>query len=232
MNVISLFFARRKEKKRLREQVCADYLSRIEFSLHQTDTLFENKNSFIQPDMELAWHKNNVDLLKEINNQNILKAKGASNYKRLLDKQEKLYCMAQSLKQRIIDHNEQAARTRIPGASALIGEVEGQKLDMQQMMCVVMETHNQLVIAGAGTGKTTTIIGKIKFLLKSGMYKPEDILVLSFTNVSAAEMCQRIARETGCKIEASTFHKLGINIITSVEGVKPQISQLDLQKFR
>ena len=51
-------------------------------------------------------------------------------------------------------------------AYALIGNVEGRKLDKQQMTCIVKDAHNHLVIAGAGTGKTTTVVGKIKFLLK------------------------------------------------------------------
>lgn len=74
-------------------------------------------------------------------------------------------------------------------------------------------------MAGAGTGKTTTIVGLIKYLLKTGKYKQNEILVLSFTNASASEMKERISNETGYPIDASTFHKLGMNMITEVEGV-------------
>ena len=85
----------------------------------------------------------------------------------------------------IQQHNNEVANNRIDKAYELIGEVEGRKLDRQQMACIVKEAHNHLVIAGAGTGKTTTVVGKIKYLLKSGKCRPEDILVLSFTNDSA-----------------------------------------------
>ena len=102
---------------------------------------------------------------------------------------------------------------------------------MQQMTCIVKEAHNHLIIAGAGTGKTTTVVGKIKYLLKSGKYKPEDILVLSFTNASASEMSERITKETGCNIFASTFHKLGLSVIAKADGVKPKISQINLRDF-
>lgn len=231
MNWIAKLFAPYMEKKRLCEDKCSDYLSRIEAALQEANRLLDNGNSFIQPDRGWEWYRKNDSLLEDVKDSNIIKVKRASNYKRLQAWQKELYCVAQSLKQRISVHNEQTALAKIQGAATLIGDVEGQKLDMQQMMCIVMEMHNQLVIAGAGTGKTTTIIGKIKFLLKSGMYRPEDILVLSFTNVSASEMSQRISSETGCKIEASTFHKLGMNIITDVEGVKPQITQLNMSQF-
>ena len=85
---------------------------------------------------------------------------------------------------------------KVQAAYALIGDVEGRKLDQQQMTCIVKEAHNHLVIAGAGTGKTTTVVGKIKYLLKTGKCLPQDILVLSFTNVSASEMNERISTET------------------------------------
>ena len=75
----------------------------------------------------------------------------------------------------------------------------------------------------SGTGKTTTIIGKIKYILKKAFYYPEEILVLSFTNASASEMSERIHHETQYPIAASTFHKLGLEIIKSVEGKVPKI---------
>ena len=61
--------------------------------------------------------------------------------------------------------------------------MEGRRLDEQQMCCLVKEAYNHLVIAGAGTGKTTTVVGRIKYMLMQGICKPEDILVLSFTIV-------------------------------------------------
>ena len=119
----------------------------------------------------------------------------------------------------------------IARARSVIGNVEGKSLDDQQMKCIVRPDDNHLVIAGAGTGKTTTIVGKVKYLLKTDACKPEDILVLSFTNASATEMKERINKEVGTEIEASTFHKLGLNILTRVEGTTPKITKIELQKF-
>lgn len=113
----------------------------------------------------------------------------------------------------------------------VIGKVEDRDLDKQQLNCIVKSAHNHLVLAGAGTGKTTTVVGKVKYLLGAGLYAPEDILVLSFTNASATEMDQRIQAETSIHIDASTFHKLGLNIISKVDGVKPRISKIDMRAF-
>lgn len=136
-----------------------------------------------------------------------------------------------NLDSRMISHNDIVAETLVEKARELIGSVEGRTLDDQQMKCIVKPMQNHLVIAGAGTGKTTTIVGKIKYLLKSGACNPSDILVLSFTNASASEMKERISKETGENIEASTFHKLGMNIINSVNGIMPKITSIQLSKF-
>ena len=66
--------------------------------------------------------------------------------------------------------------------------VENKTLDDEQISSIVSDSHNTLVIASAGSGKTTTIIGKIKYLILKYNVLPEEILVLSFTNVSAKEM--------------------------------------------
>ena len=119
----------------------------------------------------------------------------------------------------------------IERARGILGLVEGRPLDDQQIRCIVRPDDSHLVIAGAGTGKTTTIVGKVKYLLKTETCKPEDILVLSFTNASASEMKERIHKEVDCDIEASTFHKLGLNIITQVEGITPKITKIIIQQF-
>ncbi|MDO4978616.1 MAG: UvrD-helicase domain-containing protein [Candidatus Saccharibacteria bacterium] len=103
------------------------------------------------------------------------------------------------------------------------------------MGCVTEQHHNHLVVAGAGTGKTTTIVGKIKWAISQGLYQPEEILVLSFTNASAAEMKERILSETKDLAEgevvASTFHKLGLEILKQCSKTPIKIARLSLEEF-
>lgn len=231
MGFIQTIIDKHKEKVKLRNDMCDNLIMQIDTALREITILFADFQSFVEPSKEFEWRNRNASLIANVSITNIQKLKKATHYKSLLEKQAELYRNANSLKQQISIHNDRVADAKIQNAYTFIGDVEGRRLDKQQMTCIVKDAHNHLVIAGAGTGKTTTVVGKIKFLLKSGRYKPEDILVLSFTNASASEMSQRINQETGCNIDASTFHKLGLNIITKVNGIVPKITQLNLRKF-
>ena len=135
------------------------------------------------------------------------------------------------LPSKLQSHNDWLASQKAADAAKLILPVEGKMLDDQQLQCITKEVRNHLVLAGAGTGKTTTIVGYIKYLLKREICTPNDILVLSFTNASAAEMSERLNREIGRPITAQTFHKLGLDIITAVQGKKPRIHPSDIRQF-
>lgn len=73
------------------------------------------------------------------------------------------------------EHNKLILKDEISNFKNVCGLIEGKELDDQQIDAIVRKNNNQLVIAGAGSGKTTTIVGKIKYLLKTEKYKPEEI---------------------------------------------------------
>ena len=82
-------------------------------------------------------------------------------------------------------------------------------LNPEQYSAATSKEAQNLIIASAGTGKTSTIVGRIGFLLEQGI-KPQEILLLTFTNKAAAEMVERVASFFGkgvaAKIDAGTFH--------------------------
>jgi DNA helicase IV len=113
-------------------------------------------------------------------------------------------------------------------------KVEKLPLTQRQREACVTDEDNNLVLAGAGTGKTSTIIGRAGYLVKSGQAKPKEILMLAFGNKAAKEMQVRIHTRFGdCGMTASTFHKLGADIISATEGKRPSLSPLaeDEQKL-
>lgn len=231
MGFIRSILEHHRKEKRIKTELCTALITKINTALEDLNIIFENKEVFIEPQQEIILKEQNSDLLINTSTDNITKLKKANNFKELSNKAYELSKVINTLKQQISTHNEKVANTKIKTAYNLIGNVEGRQLDKQQMLCIVKDVHNHLVIAGAGTGKTTTVIGKIKYLLKTEKCLPNDILVLSFTNASATEMSKRIYNETGYDISASTFHKLGLNIITEVNKIVPKITQLNLQKF-
>jgi len=83
------------------------------------------------------------------------------------------------------------------------------RLNAEQYAAATSTAKQNLIIASAGTGKTSTIVGRIAYLLNSCV-KPEEILLLTFTNKAAAEMVARVAEYFGAdvakKIDAGTFH--------------------------
>jgi DNA helicase-4 len=95
----------------------------------------------------------------------------------------------------------------------------------QQRACITLDDNN-LVLAGAGSGKTSTLIGRTAYLIASGQTEPQDILLLAFGRQAADEMQQRLQQRLGIKLDATTFHALGQRIITAVEGRRPRISPL------
>ena len=84
---------------------------------------------------------------------------------------------------------------------------------MQQREAVISDEKYNLVVAGAGSGKTLTISGKVKYLCEAKCIDPEDILLITFTRKAAQEMTDRIVGKLGFPVHATTFHKLGLDIL-------------------
>jgi DNA helicase IV len=125
--------------------------------------------------------------------------------------------------------NQQFITNELKKYNIFFNNIEGKKLDNQQRVSIIKDEDNNLVIAGAGSGKTSTIVGKVNYIIKRYNVSPEDILVISFTNKSASELQQRINVKG---ITVNTFHKLGKDIIASVENKQPSIFDENKYKFK
>ncbi len=81
----------------------------------------------------------------------------------------------------------------------------------EKQLEAVKSLENTLVVAGAGSGKTFTIVNKIKYLLDNNIYKENELLIISFTN----ESVNNLKRKIDYNLDIMTFHKLAITLINN-----------------
>ncbi len=106
-------------------------------------------------------------------------------------------------------------------------QVETQPLSERQRRACIIDDDNNLLLAGAGTGKTSVMVGRAGYLINSEQAQPKDLLLLAFGQKAANELDERITKKLNTTdIRASTFHGLGLRIIAQVEGKAPDLSVL------
>ncbi|MDR1696108.1 MAG: UvrD-helicase domain-containing protein [Endomicrobium sp.] len=118
--------------------------------------------------------------------------------------------------------NEVFVKDSLEKNQTFFDNIGGKSLDKQQRRAIVVNENHNLIIAGAGSGKTLTILGKVLYLLKNGIL-PKEILLIAFTKKSAGELEERVNRNLSLGISAVTFHKLGLDIITEHSKERPDI---------
>lgn len=111
----------------------------------------------------------------------------------------------------------------------LFTQLESSPLNISQQQAVLLNDDNNLVLAGAGSGKTSVLSARVAYLLQSHLAKAEDILIVAYGREAANEMRQRLDEKVGLGAEnvtVSTFHKLGLSILNQVGDKKATISPL------
>ena len=89
-------------------------------------------------------------------------------------------------------------------------------MNQMQQQAVFATEGPLLILAGAGSGKTTVLVNRISYILRSGLCKPWNILAITFTNKAAGELKERIRNtvpEGGADIWAATFHSTCARIL-------------------
>lgn len=94
-----------------------------------------------------------------------------------------------------------------------LNDINGYTLDYNQKTAVISDEVNTLVVAGAGSGKSLTIIGKVIYLVNVKKVKPEEILCISFTNDATNNLKKNLNKNDNYNIDILTFHKLALRII-------------------
>ena len=102
----------------------------------------------------------------------------------------------------------------------------------EQREAIVTEEDNVLLVAAAGAGKSSTLVGKVLYLLKEGQYKPGEIIAFAFNRSASAELSEKLETlyeqfpETGAAVRASTFHGFCFDVLAEVTKEKPTIANI------
>ncbi len=111
----------------------------------------------------------------------------------------------------------------------LFAQVESSPLNESQQKAVLLNNDHNLILAGAGSGKTSVLVARVAYLLQSHLTQAEEILMVAFGKDAANEMQQRLQSKIGMAadgVNVHTFHQLGLKIINQTESAPVVISPL------
>ena len=121
-------------------------------------------------------------------------------------------------------NNKNFVENQLSRCSKYFDSVLAYPLDAQQREAIVSLEDNVLVISSAGSGKTMTTVGKVRYLIDVQHVSPEKILLITFTRKAAESLSERLGEKA---LKCRTFHKLALEIIGEVTGEKPTITPPD-----
>lgn len=225
--VIVGFFILRKVSPKLvllnknKEKIILDLENSIKKSFNMIEERYQN---LIKRDSYLTYSEKN-DFLFIIQSLNdgltfIIQQKSFLPEK-IIDFSKETYQKSEGVSIKIRQYNEEFVKIKKKEYVDLFKR-ENLVLDDDQQTAVIVDDKHNLVVAGAGSGKTEVLITRIAYLIKrtSDRIKPERILALAFQNKAALEIKDRLKKRYGIDVEIRTFHSLGKKIIEESSKIK------------
>ena len=125
--------------------------------------------------------------------------------------------------------NEAFVANELVRSRALFDRIEARPLTEEQRKAVVVDERRNLVVAAAGSGKTSVIVAKAGWLIRRGYRRPSELLLLAFARDARNEMVERISTRldaaTARGVTVRTFHSLGMAVIGEAEGKRPTLAR-------
>ena len=214
----SLFlrFLTKKNARLIQSQIAAnwfkskhtefDRVSNQLFTILHSSYIRSSKLDKIREQLESA-----VDAFEQFNPKELVPSQVARPYIYLLELRRNLHSHVEQARAKYVENE-------VLNHKKFFDEVESNPLTSKQKIACVVDDDQNLVLAGAGTGKTSTMVAKAGYLLKSGKAESSEILLLAYGAKAAAELDERIKDKLDIdSIKASTFHALGKSILQKVE---------------
>lgn len=169
----------------------------------------------------ITWVKRDQIQIKYDNTARFFKNK--SSYYKKEERVDRFNKIFENFENFVVKFNINYVQTQKEKHQQFFDNIESKKLDEQQRTAVVTDEYSNLIVAGAGSGKTLTILAKVKYLVEKKMIAPEDILVLSFTQKTVEELNERL-KDIHPNVKAQTFHKLGYDQIKNHLSLAPVVT--------
>lgn len=140
----------------------------------------------------------------------------------------------------IKQHNENFIQRELQTQSKFFDLVEKTPLTEEQRRAAIIFEDRNLLVAAAGSGKSSTLIGKAGYAILRGLFQPSEIVALAFNRKAAAELNERVRSRLGDalrgqRLRANTFHALGSMIVRSVakqSGTRIRVAKESTEKPR
>lgn len=126
-------------------------------------------------------------------------------------------------------HNDGFLQRQKLAKKAFFDTVEKNPLTAEQVHACICMDDNVMVVAAAGSGKTSTMVAKAGYVLGEGIAQADQILMLAFNAAAAKELGERVAERLkdvpGIEgISSQTFHAFGLTVIGAATGQKPRLA--------
>ena len=183
----------------------------------------------------LSQNSTEIDYLKKLHNDRLLENYCKQN-KLNFSKVQKSINDISAIKDLVSSHNQDFLNRKMISEKEYLDNILTEidpiiRLDEDQRRVVLTDEDYCLVIAGAGAGKTTTVAAKVKYLVEKQNIKPEEILVVSFTNKAVEELKDKIQKQLRIDCPITTFHASGNAILHKQNDEKLNIVQNDKLYF-
>jgi DNA helicase-4 len=214
----------RLEKERILKEkqlaIIESHLPQIEKLNSYSKTFTSYKSGYFNNNRQKAWLSSSTPIFEQINNFPFNNLSLNSTVVVTINTFINFHKNIKSIRS---DYNKKFIEHELSENEDFFSNIDNASLDKQQRVAIVKDEDNNLIIAGAGSGKTTTVAGKVAYITNRFKVKPEDILLITFTRKASEEMKERIKSKMDIPIEVNTFHSFGRKVIGEATSKMPTV---------
>lgn len=223
-----------KERRENKKQEKLDYLNKlkelenmVKVAVEDYNTLFYDATRYIELSDVILWktkYKNLHDQVSEfLIGNGLSKSKLPNSYENVF---EEIPEMFKKIAKKRSKHNRCLIREGLEHARDALLMVGMTKIDRKQLLSIVKEDKTNLVLGGAGTGKTTVAAARAKYILRMMKCTCDELIFI--TNLEQKSYASQLV---GSDVAVTSFREVATKIVKSIDGKNPKLIDIDMQTF-